>query len=38
MKSTLATWKGLNPGAAREAVEAIEVPEDVRTKPFEELN
>jgi hypothetical protein len=37
MKGTLTTWKGFNPGAARQAVEAIAVPEDLRSKLFEEL-
>jgi hypothetical protein len=38
LKSTLATWKGFNPGAARQAVETAAVSEDVRTKLLKELN
>jgi hypothetical protein len=37
LKSTLSTWKGFNPGAARQAVESAGVSNDLRAKLLEEL-
>jgi hypothetical protein len=37
LKSTLSTWKGFNPGAARQAAESAGVSDELRAKLLEEL-